>query len=113
MRSLVMDTPSLPRDGSVRVRLVPLSVGLGVLLLSFSVVVVWMTMHSPGQSRADGPAGNAGAGYRKLDHRSVAVAYVDVEGGILKLYPVRQGRIVEMPVKERQAVEKATVLLKI
>jgi multidrug resistance efflux pump len=109
-----MDTPSLPRERAGR--LVPLSVGLGVLLLGFSAVVAWTTVHSPAPSRADGPAPattKAGAGYRKLDQRSVAVAYVDVEGGILKLYPVSQGRVVDMPVKEGQEVEKGEVLLRL
>jgi multidrug resistance efflux pump len=79
----------------------------GLVLLISSATLVWMLMHSP--VRAQGQ----GNGTPRLDQRAVAVAFVDVEGGIVNLYPVRQGRVVDLPVKEDVEVEAGAPLLKI
>ncbi len=97
-----LPTPHSPGRG-----LLPWTVGLGLLLLGFSAVGAWMLLHSPARAQDNGTA------TVRLDHRAVATAFVDVEGGVINLYPVRQGRIVELPVKEDQEVEKGTPLLKI
>ena len=95
-------------QSSARSRLLPWSVGLGLLLLSASAGTAWLLMHSPVQAQSQG-----GAGASRLDQRAVAVAFVDVEGGVVNLYPVRQGRVVDLPVKEDVEVEEGTPLLKI
>jgi multidrug resistance efflux pump len=91
-----------------RFRLLPWSVGLGALLLAVSAGTSWLVMHAPLSAQEKG-----NGAYRQLDQRAVAVAFVDVEGGVVNLYPVRQGRIVELPVKEDVEVEAGTPLLKI
>jgi multidrug resistance efflux pump len=83
------------------------SVGLGVVLLAASVLVAGLAVHSP--SRAGTPADSTSPN----DRRSVATAFVDVEGGVRSLYPVQHGRVVSVPVKEGQEVEEGTVLLQV
>jgi multidrug resistance efflux pump len=88
--------------------LLPWTVGLGVLLLAVSAGVAWLVLHSPLKAQEQGSGTSGG-----LAPRAVAVAFVDVPGGVINLYPVRQGRIVELPVKEDVEVEKGAPLLKI
>jgi multidrug resistance efflux pump len=75
------------------------------MLLAASIIVAALALN-PG-SRADGPA-EAGNG---SERRAVAVAFVDVEGGVRALYPVQQGRVVSLPVKEDAEVNEGTPLL--
>jgi membrane fusion protein (multidrug efflux system) len=82
-------------------------VGLGVVLLAGSITVAVLTLHP--SSRADGPSSANGKG----DRRAVAVAFVDVEGGVRPLYPTQPGRVVELPVGEGVEVNEGTLLLKV
>jgi membrane fusion protein (multidrug efflux system) len=80
---------------------------LGVLSLGVSIAPASLSVHPPsrGQGSADSPG--------RPDRRAVAVAYVDVEGGVRPLYPAVPGRVVDAPVPEGKEVEAGTVLLRI
>jgi len=93
-----------------RSRLLPWSVGFGVVLLTVSFGVAWMLLNPPVQAQGQSSGGGSSTPF---ENRAVAVAFVDVEGGVVNLYPVRQGRVVDLPVKEDVEVEAGTPLLKI
>jgi multidrug resistance efflux pump len=86
----------------------PWTAGLGVLLIAVAFGTTWLLQHQPLLAQ-----GQETGSYAQLDKRAVAVAFVDVEGGIVNLYPVRQGRVVDLPVKEDVEVEEGAALLKI
>jgi multidrug resistance efflux pump len=77
-------------------------VWLGVVLMLGSVAFVGLALHSHAQ---DPSAAAAGSAPPARERRAVAVAYVDVEGGVTNLYPVKPGRVVEVLVREGQEVE--------
>jgi multidrug resistance efflux pump len=97
-----------PVHSDRRFRLLPWSIGLGVVLLGVTATASWLLLHAPVWAQGQG-----NGGYKQLDQRAVAVAFVDVEGGVVNLYPVRQGRVVDLPVKEDVEVAEGTPLLKI
>lgn len=94
-----------PEDAA-RYRLVRWFVGAGLLLLVGSFTLSALSL--PGSSRADSPGSSAPSAVK-----SVAVAFVDVEGGVLPLYPTRPGRVVEVPFREGAEVKKGQVLLRV
>lgn len=98
---------SIHPEDAARYRLVRWFVGAGLLLLVGSFTISSLALQ--GASRADGPNGNG----HGLPSKSVAVAYVDVEGGVLPLYPTRPGRVVEVPYREGATVKKGQVLLRV
>jgi len=79
---------------------------VGLLVLVGSTAAVSLSLLP--RTRADGPSTGG-----KPDRQSVAVAYVDVEGGVRSLYPTQAGRIVSLPKSEGQSAKKGEVLLKI
>jgi membrane fusion protein (multidrug efflux system) len=81
-----------------------------VLLLTVSAGVAWLAVSAPLRAQGQGEGNGA---YTRLDQRAVAVAFVDVESGVVNLYPVQHGRVVDLPVKEDVEVEAGTPLLKI
>jgi multidrug resistance efflux pump len=46
-------------------------------------------------------------------HGAVCLGHVDVEGGVVSLYPSRPGRVVAIPVHEDESVKQGQVLLEI
>lgn len=82
------------------------SLGLFVLVGTFALA--WNLLHTPG--RANGPSTPGAPG---REGRAVAVAYVDVEGGVRNLYPTRTGRVARVPVEEGVEVPEGTVLLQL
>jgi multidrug resistance efflux pump len=80
---------------------------IGLLSLAASVTVAGISFHP---LTRPGPAGEEpSAGGR----RAVAVAYVDVEGGVRPLYPAAPGRVTDAPVPEGKEMPEGTVLLQI
>lgn len=79
---------------------------LGLVSLATSILVVWIAFNPVSRNgSADVP--------NPEERRVVAVAYVDVEGGIRPLYPTMPGRVIEAPVPEGKEVEAGAVLLRI
>jgi multidrug resistance efflux pump len=78
----------------------------GLLLLVSSMTAISLTFHP--WSKVGAPVGSATPPGTR---RAVAVAYVDVEGGVRSLYPAVTGRVVSAPVPEGKEVEEGTVLL--
>src|SRR5262245_31781672 len=91
-----------------RRRLVSAAVWLGIVLLAGSAAVAWLTVNS----RADGPT-TPGAPPSRAERRPVAVAYVDVEGGVAQLYPVKPGRVTAVPAVEGAPVKASDPLIRI
>src|SRR5262245_50833088 len=90
-----------------RARWTPWMVLLGFVSLATTVAIVGISI---------GPfsrGGNTAAPPPRGDRRPVAVAYVDVEGGVRPLFPAVPGRVIEAPVDEGQEVEAGKVLLRI
>jgi multidrug resistance efflux pump len=90
-----------------RARWSPWLMALGLASLATSVVIVAVTLgQGPGGEPPAAPSDSP-------ERRAVAVAYVDVEGGVRPLFPVAPGRVIEAPVPEGKEVEEGTVLLRI
>jgi multidrug resistance efflux pump len=118
--ALLDPRPSIPLPRPERpVRLIPWPyVWVGVLLLTASAVIAWlavsppanlsalMNVRSPAGAGTPGGEGNNGS----LD-RAVAIAYVEVDGGVAQFYPVRPGRVTKVHVKEGDSVKKDQKLL--
>jgi multidrug resistance efflux pump len=85
--------------------------GLGVLSLVGSFLVVMMAAAPPTLPKA--PAAGNGEVKANGDRRAVSVAFVDVEGGVRKLYPTRPGRVTAVPFAEGVAVKEGDVLLQV
>ena len=88
-------------------RLSPWWMLLGLATLGGSITVATLTLNpiSPSPGPAVAPP--------RADRRAVAVAYVDVEGGVRPLYPAVPGRVIEAPVPEGKEVESGAVLMRI
>src|SRR5262245_15875228 len=82
---------------------------LGLATLGGSVTIAALSLHP--LSQAEGP--RSAVAPARTDRRAVAVAYVDVEGGVRPLYPAVPGRVVEAAVPEGKEVQEGTVLLRI
>lgn len=88
-------------------RFLPWLFGLGLLSLAASVTIAALTL------APDSSGSSATAPPPTPDRRAVAVAYVDVEGGVRPLYPAQAGRVIEANVAEGVEIESGTVLLKV
>jgi multidrug resistance efflux pump len=104
-RSQPVAVPSPAKTG-VPLRLVALG---AVVLLGIGVVAI-LTIEGLTQSKVP-PAG--GEQTLRIDQRAVAVAYVDVQGGVRSLSPTMPGRVKALPVAEGKEVPEGTVLLQI
>lgn len=83
------------------------SIVAGLLLLIGSGTIAGLTLRSQA-------SGSATPETSFPDSRGpVAIAHVDVEGGISKLYPMRQGQITAILVKEGQLVSEGAALLRL
>jgi multidrug resistance efflux pump len=75
-----------------------------VLVGSAAFVGLTLRSHAQDSSAPGGPP---------RERRAVAVAYVDVEGGVTNLYPVKPGRVVAVLVREGQEVEADAALFRL
>jgi multidrug resistance efflux pump len=80
---------------------------LGMLSLASSITILAV---SGGREERDKQSDTPSV---RGERQAVAVAYVDVEGGVRPLYPAVPGRVVEAPVPEGKEVEAGAVLLRI
>jgi multidrug resistance efflux pump len=83
--------------------------GLGVLLLAASFVgagLAWRSRASAGGPPDAAPAPTAGK-------RAIVFGFVDAPAGLTNLYPVQHGRVVEVLVKEGDAVERGMPLYRL
>src|SRR5262245_29592398 len=95
-----------------RFRRLALACLLGVGTLVFSMAGAgWMLRSSQAAGeRSDGPTSAApGAGQPAV----YCLGHVDVEGGVVSPYPTQPGTVVEVPVREGQAVKKDDVLFRV
>lgn len=97
--------PAMPP--APQARWTPWLMALGLASLATSVVLVAITFgpYSAGDTSTPAPESS--------DRRAVAVAYVDVEGGVRPLFPAAPGRVTDAPVPEGKEVEEGAVLLRI
>lgn len=102
-RSALPAVPSAPP----RRRWTPWLMVVGLLTLAGSVAIVTVSLNPSSQ------AGSPDAPAARSDRRAVAVAFVDVEGGVRPLFTAVPGRVVEASVPEGKEVEKDTVLLRV
>src|SRR5262249_44832327 len=85
----------------------PKAVWLGLFLLLTSFASAGWLLRTRAQ---DNPAPGGAA---RPDRRAVAIAYVDVEGGVRSLYPVRPGRVVEVLAEEGKEYEQGKPLFRV
>jgi multidrug resistance efflux pump len=88
-----------------------LSLGLAALgTLALAGVGVWAVYAygGPKEVRASGPSDPPASGRKPF-----LLAHVDIEGGVVPLHPVAVNRVVEVPVKEYEAVKKGKKLLQL
>ncbi len=84
--------------------------GVGLVVLALSLAAASLAMKP---SDTDAPNGS-GTTPPAPGKRAVAVARVDVEGGVTRsLYPVRHGRVVSVPFREGEPIKEGAVLLRI
>jgi multidrug efflux pump subunit AcrA (membrane-fusion protein) len=86
--------------------LVGLAVGVGTVLFG----AAWVSVPAK-ETPAPPPPNNPGTISQQNHSGLVCFGSVDVEGGVLSLYPVVQGRVATIPVSEGQTVQAGTVLL--
>jgi multidrug resistance efflux pump len=89
-------------------RRVPLAVWLGVMLLVATLGFVGLGLRSHAGDGATNGTTNGSTG-----PRAVAIAYVDVEGGVTSLYPVKPGRVAEVWLQEGKEVPAGEKLFRI
>lgn len=99
-------------DSPSNYRLARWMAGFGLLVLAGSFLVV-IGGAAPSRDLPDPDARNATPPAANSERRSVAVAFVDVEEGTTPLYPMRPGRVVELPVREGVSVKQGDVLLRV
>jgi len=97
-------------DMPPRARLPLRLMALGVVVLMASGIVVGLTINPLSQSQTPPPSG---ANAQRIDQHAVAVAYVDVQGGVRSLSPTMSGRVRALPVPEGKEVPEGTVLLQL
>jgi membrane fusion protein (multidrug efflux system) len=101
-----MDTPRQPAGPFPP--LVRWSAGLGLVVLAISLAAASLAM-KPSEQGESAPPTHPAPG-----KRAVAVARVDVEGGVTKsLYPVRPGRVTAVPFREGEPIKEGQVLLRV
>lgn len=82
---------------------------VGVVSLVGSHAGATWLLQAPGGLTSASPTAAAPASMPAV----VGVGHVDVEGGVSFPYPTSQGRVVEVPIKEGQAVRKDDVLFRL
>lgn len=92
-------------------RLVAVSVWLGLLLLASSVLIAALAVSSRAEGTSSGGSGDSGDS--RLASRAVAIAYVDVEGGVVPLYPTQPGRVTAVLRAEGEPVSAGDKLFQI
>jgi len=80
---------------------------IGLVLILTTGVVAYLTLGTFTQPTPPSPTPD------RTDQRAVAVAYVDVEGGVRSLFPTQPGRVKALPVPEGKEVAEGTVLLQL
>src|SRR4051812_1495919 len=78
-------------------RLAPV-VGLGVVLLLLSPLLAWLATHPA--AFATSSADHAAPVLAGPERKAVAIAWVDVPGGVAALYPLKPGRVVRVVAEE-------------
>jgi multidrug resistance efflux pump len=81
---------------------------LGVVVLIVSAAGTAWIIKNPPSTQA--PGGGDGAA---LAHEVVCFGHVDVEHGVVSLYPTQPGRVQEVKVAEGQSVKKGAVLVQL
>jgi multidrug resistance efflux pump len=87
-------------------RRVPLAAWLGLAVLAASLADAGLALRSHAAPANAAPAHGP-------DRRAVAVAYVDVEGGVTMLYPQKPGRVVAVLGRENQEYDQGAPLFKL
>ena len=106
-------TRSLPvtaTETPARTRLPLRLMALGVIVLLASGVIVAVTINPLANGKLPPESGENGL---PISQRAVAVAYVDVQGGVRTLSPTMPGRVKALPVAEGKEVPEGTVLLQL
>ncbi|MFO0876196.1 MAG: hypothetical protein U0840_02395 [Gemmataceae bacterium] len=103
-RPAIMEKAPLPNTAS---RWTPWFMGLGLLSMGVSFAIAGLSISPLARPSTPTPPPS------QSERRAVAVAYVDVEGGVRPLYPALPGRVVEANVPEGKEVDEGTVLLKV
>ena len=101
--------PAPADDMPARPRLPLRLMALGMVILIGSGIVVGLTINPLSQTVAPPKGANA----LRIAQRAVAVAYVDVQGGVRNLSPTMPGRVRSLPVPEGKEVPEGTVLLQL
>ena len=83
---------------------------LGVIVLLASGVIVGVTINPIANGKL---SPSTGENALPISQRAVAVAYVDVQGGVRTLSPTMPGRVKALPVAEGKDVPEGTVLLQL
>jgi len=99
---------SASRDGSSALRTLALVI-LGAVVLTASIVGVF---HLANLGVRGNPEPSPAAAASDVEI-AVGFGHADVEGGVISLHPLVQGRVVEVNVKEGDSVKKGAILLKI
>lgn len=101
--------PAPADDMPARPRLPLRLMAIGMVILIGSGIVVGVTINPLSQPAAPPKGANA----LRIAQRAVAVAYVDVKGGVINLSPTTPGRVRSLPVPEGKEVPEGTVLLQL
>jgi multidrug resistance efflux pump len=81
---------------------------LGVVVLIVSAAGTAWIIKNPPSGQGPGPADNAA-----MAHEVVCFGHVDVEHGVVSLYPTQPGRVQEVKIVEGQLVDKDAVLVQL
>lgn len=100
--------PIRPPASAVRSWRTSIVVSLGLLVLSASFVIVALTL----RSHASPSSVLATSASKPIqDKRWYSLGYVDIEGGVTKLYPLQQGRIKSITARENESIKTGDPLL--
>jgi multidrug resistance efflux pump len=88
-----------------RSRRVPLAVGVGLVLLTVTILGAGYELHTPGSATAQTDSGGPS--------RAVCFGHVDIKDGLTPLYPTQLGRVVAIHVKENDVVAEGTILFEV
>lgn len=87
------------------------SIGLGLLVISTAGAIFALNPSGAKGQRAGEPSPT---GTNRSPAPLVSYGIMDVETpGVMPLYPVQAGRVIEVPVHENQSVKKGTILLRL
>jgi multidrug resistance efflux pump len=123
MKAEILEPTSSPTNGEVNYR-VPVAastpaarpwrlsifLSLGVLVLLASFVTVAITLHSHA-SPSSTPASSASV--LADEKRWNSMGYVDIEGGVTRVYPLQMGRVASIKAKENESVKAGAELFRL